>query len=136
MSAQPARRRYNRTVLLLSLVYVASLFGAIGLFNAGRPHGIFAYAVAVLPALPIVGMFAALGRYLVEERDEYLRMLLVRQSLWATGFALTLATIWGFLENFDLVEHVDAYYLAVLWFGGLGVGSLVNRLTVGADGRC
>ena len=65
-----------------------------------------------------------MGRYLVEEQDEYVRMLMVRQTLWASGFALSVATIWGFLESFDLVGHVDAYYIAVLWFVGLGVGSL------------
>jgi hypothetical protein len=31
-----------------------------------------------------------------------------------------------------LVQHVDAFYVAVLWFFGLGVGSLVNRLTLGS----
>ena len=58
-------------------------------------------------------------------------MLMVRQTLWATGFALSVATIWGFLENFDLVGHVDAYYVAVLWFVGLGLGALHQQ----ADAR-
>jgi hypothetical protein len=55
---------------------------------------------------------------------------MVRQTLWASGFALSFATIWGFLESFDLVAHVEAYYVAVLWFGGLGLGACVNKLTV------
>ena len=83
--------------------------------------GGLAYVVAVLPALPIIGIFAAIGRYLVEEQDEYVRMLMVRQTLWASGFALSLATIWGFLENFDLVGHIDAYYIASC--GSLGSAS-------------
>ena len=82
------------------------------------------------------GIFAAIGRYLVEEQDEYVRMLMVRQTLWASGFALSVATVWGFLENFDLVGHVDAYYIAVLWFGGLGLGACINRFTLGDAGRC
>ena len=56
---------------------------------------------------------------------------MVRQSLVASGFALSIATIWGFLESFDLVDHIDSYYVAVLWFGGLGLGSCVNKLTFG-----
>ena len=67
----------------------------------------------MLPALPIIGIFGAIGRYLVEEQDEYVRMLMVRQTLWASGFALSVATIWGFLESFDLVGHVDGYYVAI-----------------------
>ena len=59
---------------------------------------------------------------------------MVRQTLWASGFALSVATVWGFLENFDLVEHVDAYSVAIVWFFGLGVGGIVNKLTIGEPG--
>ena len=76
-----------------------------------------------------------IGRLLVEEQDEYLRMLLVRQTLVATGFTLTIVTVWGFLENLDLVAHVDAFYVAILWFVGLGVGSCFNWLTLKRDGE-
>ncbi len=128
----PAQRRYNRSVLLLSLAYALILFGVITFFKNSSPTGLSAYAAAILPALPIIGVFFAMGRYLVDEQDEYLRMLTVRQTLWASGFMLSVATIWGFLENFDLVHHIDAYYAAVLWFGGLGLGACINKLTLGS----
>jgi hypothetical protein len=136
MLRTPASKLYNRRVLWLSLAYVLLLFGAISAFDRNLIGGPIAYFVAILPALPIVGIFVAIGRYLVEEQDEYVRMLMVRQSLWASGFALSVATVWGFLENFDLVGHVDAYYIAVLWFGGLGLGACINRVTLGAAARC
>ena len=129
-------KRYNWRVIWLSLVYAIVLIAAIYGFNHEWFGGPLAYIAAILPALPIIGIFSAMGRYLVEEEDEYLRMLTVRQSLWATGFALSVATIWGFLENFDLVGHVDSYYIVVLWFGGLGLGACINRLTLGSSGRC
>ncbi|NUR45991.1 MAG: hypothetical protein HOP91_07550, partial [Sphingomonas sp.] len=91
------------------------------------------YVVAVLPALPIVGLFIAMGRYLVEEPDEYVRMLRVREMLWAMGFTLSCATIWGFLDNFGLVGHVDGYWIVVLWYFGQGIGSIANKLTLGAS---
>jgi hypothetical protein len=131
----PAQRRYNRNVLVLSALYAVTLVGTIAFFLRTAPTGLVAYAAAVLPALPIIGVFAAMGRYLVDEQDEYLRMLTVRQTLWATGFALSVATIWGFLESFELVDHIDAYYIAVLWFGGLGLGACMNKLTIGSAGR-
>lgn len=131
MTHSSARRRYNRSVLLLSAAYALILFGVVAFFRNGPPHGPSAYAAAILPALPIIGIFAAIGRYMIDECDEYLRMLLVRQSLWASAFSLSIATIWGFLESFDLVGHIEAYYVAVLWFGGLGLGALMNRLTIG-----
>ena len=33
-----------------------------------------------------------------------------------------------------IVGHIDAFYIAILWFVGLGVGALVNKLTLGASG--
>ena len=128
MSRGQALRRYNRSVIILSIFYVALLFtaeAAIGRYGLAGP---IAYLVAILPALPIIGIFAVIGRYLVEESDEYLRMLTVRQTLVASGFALTIATAWGFLESFDLAGHFDAYWVAVIWFLGLGVGSCVNKI--------
>jgi hypothetical protein len=129
-------KRYNWRVIWLSLLYAAFLLTAIFGFKHRLFGGLMAYVAAVLPALPIIGIFAAMGRYLVEERDEYVRMLMVRQSLWASAFALSVATIWGFLESFDMVGHVDSYSVAIVWFFGLGMGSLMNRLTLGAPVKC
>ena len=116
MSAKRAIRRYNRTVLALSAVYAATLFAAIYAFNhhlvAGAP-GVF---VAMLPALPIVGMFAAIARYLIEESDEYVRMLEVRKTLVATGFALSIATIWGFMESFEVFQAFLLLFLVPISF--------------------
>lgn len=119
---------YNRRVILLSLVYAALLFGAVAAFRWHLLSGPVAYLAAIAPALPIIGIFAAIGRYFIEESDEYLRVMMVRQALIATGFAMSITTAWGFLENFDLVPHIYAYYAAILWFGGLGIGSCANWL--------
>jgi hypothetical protein len=123
-------------MIWLWLLYAAFLLAAIYSFKHQFLGGLAAYVVAVLPALPIIGVFGTVGRYLVEEQDEYLRMLMVRQTLWASAIALSLATVWGFLESFQLAGHVDAYYIAVVWFFGLGVGACINRFTIGATVRC
>ncbi|HEX8584518.1 MAG TPA: hypothetical protein VF680_08920 [Allosphingosinicella sp.] len=131
MSKSTARKRYNMAVLGCSAGYACALFGAVSYFN-NHPdaRSVTAYAAAIVPALLVVGIFVAIGRYLVEECDEFQRLLMVRQSLVASGLALSVATIWGFLESFGLAPHVDAYWIAVIWFGGLGVGDCVNKLTV------
>lgn len=135
MIKTPAWRRYNWRVVWLSLLYVVFLLGAVFALKLDLATGPLAYLVAVLPALPVIGIIAAIGRYLVEEEDEYVRMLMVRQTLWASGFSLSAATIWGFLESFDLIGRVDGYYVVIVWFFGLGVGGIVNKLTLG-DGGC
>ena len=131
MIMSPATRRYNKRVVVLSLIYAAFLIGAVYAFKHHLVGGPVAWIVAILPALPIIGIFAAIGLYLVKEQDEYVRMLMVRQTLWASGFALSIATMWGFLESFELVSHVEVYWVSVLWFGGLGLGNFANRLTMG-----
>ncbi len=135
MRHSPAWKRYNWRVVWLSLAYAAFILTATYAFRHELLTGVIAYVVAILPALAVIGLFVAMGRYLVEEEDEFLRMLMIRQSLWASGFALSLATIWGFLENFGLAGHVDAYWIVVVWFFGLGLGGVYNKLTLGA-GRC
>ena len=126
-----AKRRYDIRVIGLSLLYAVFLLAAVYGFKHHLISGVGAWIAGVLPALPIIGIFACIGLYLVEENDEYLRMMTVRQTLWASGFSLSIATIWGFLESFDLVGHVPVYWVSVLWFAGLGLGRCVNALTIG-----
>jgi len=122
-----AQKRYSVSVMLLMAGYVLILLGVVAYHDNHPLHGPLGYVAGLLPAFPVIGVFFVLGRYLVEERDEYLRMQVTRQALIATGFAMSIATAWGFLENFDLVPHVYAYYAAILWFAGLGLGSCINK---------
>src|SRR5690242_5120726 len=101
MLRTPASKRYNWRVVWLMLGYALLLIGATYCFKLKLVSGAVAFLVAALPALPIIGIFVAIGRYLVEEQDEYVRMLMVRQILWASAFALSLATVWGFLDSFE-----------------------------------
>ncbi|VAV95558.1 hypothetical protein MNBD_ALPHA04-530 [hydrothermal vent metagenome] len=130
-NVKSATRRYTIRVAALMVTYVILLAVAVGFVDTGRVTGLPAYILAVLPALPIIGMFWAIGKFLIEMEDEYLRMLQVRQMIVATCFALAVATVWGFLEEFELVPFVPAYWVTILWFFGLGIGQVVNKITTG-----
>jgi hypothetical protein len=131
----PAIRRYLVRLIVLVVIYLATLIAAVLLFKAKAVSGPAAYALAVVPALPIIGVFWAVMRFLVEETDEFIRMLTVRQCLFATGFCLTIMTIWEFLQNFDLVPPGNGGFgAAFFWFIGLGLGGLYNKLTIGTAG--
>jgi len=129
------RRRYTYRLAVCMAGYVATLFAADWLIDRRGLSGMPAMAVALVPALFVAGVFWALARLLTEETDEYRRLLLVRQLLVASGITLTVGTIWGFWENFGLVGHIDAFYVAALFFVGMGIGGIVNKLTLG-DGGC
>jgi hypothetical protein len=123
----PAMRRYLKRLTGFMLVYFALLFLAGYLFRHDPPHGLFAVALAILPALPIIGVVWTIFRLLAEETDEYIRMLFVRQTLFATGFCLTVMTVWEFLQNYDVVSHDShGFGTTFVWFVGLGIGAALN----------
>ncbi|MGZ8998632.1 MAG: hypothetical protein ACXW2T_07235, partial [Allosphingosinicella sp.] len=89
------------------------------------------WGIAVLPALPLLFVFYAMGRYLAELTDEYVRMLEVRKALVATGLTLAVATVLGFLEIYAEAPHMPLFFIPCIWFGGLCVGQIVNRFVEG-----
>lgn len=131
-----ANTRYAIRLAVLMTAYLLLLVLAKYMVKRDLAEGALLWVLAVLPALPIVGVFWAIGRLLVEESDEYIRSLLVRQLLIGSAITLSVATVYGFLENFGLVGHVDAFYLTVLFFIGMGVGAAVNRLSGQSGGGC
>ena len=126
-SLRPAKRTYNRRVLTASAAYAVLLVGGEYAVMRLDPAMPLRVVLALLPALAIVAIFAALGRYLVEESDEYLRAQMVRQMLWATGGTLSVATGYGFLQVFDVVSGAPLYTVAILWFFCLGVAGAVLK---------
>lgn len=131
-----ATQRYNRRIVVVSLAYVAALFNAMGLTGETHIEGPLLWLVALLPSLPIIGMVWAMGRFLVEETDEYQRMRTIRASLVATGLLLTSASVWGFLEMFGLVPHLWLWAVFPAWAIGLGLGQLANRWLFHDQGGC
>jgi putative flippase GtrA len=130
------RRRYMWRIGISMAGYVVTLLLAVVLIEKMGLDGPPAVIIALLPAICVAGVFWAMARLLIEEQDEYLRMLLVRQLLVATGLTLTVATFWGFLEQFEFVPHVPAWYAILVFFAGQGIGALVNKLTLGDAGGC
>ena len=121
----PAKRRYQRRALTAMAAYIAIVVAADPLLH-GETQGVLRYAVALAPALCIVGVFIALGRYLAEEADEYLRYRTITAILWATGGMLVATTLWGALEGAG-APRVPLYDAPIIWFGCLALASLVVR---------
>ncbi len=122
----PAARAYLHRFVPTMLAYVVLVFAVPVAIRALGAQGLLLWLLALLPALPIIAVFVLIARYIVELTDEYLRVLEVRKALVATGFALSIASIWGFLEIYAGAAHLPSFYVPVLWFAGLGLGSAVN----------
>ncbi|GAB5348598.1 hypothetical protein [Alteriqipengyuania sp. 357] len=128
--ASPAMVRYNRRAMFGSFGYVLGLGIALSIWNRydqslSQPVTVL---LALLPTLPTFVMIWAMGRYLVEETDEYLRYRTVLAALMSLGMVLAIGIFYGFLETFGLVPHVWAWWVLPVWAVGLGISHLILRV--------
>jgi hypothetical protein len=123
----PAVKRYNFRFIVLMLVYAAFLIPAVWAFKHVHPTGLLAYALAILPSLPIIAGLAVSALYLAEEKDEFQRAVLTQSMLWGIGVILTATTVWGFLENFLLVPRMDLYLVFPLFCFVVGIVSPILK---------
>lgn len=134
MGKGQAKRNYVKRVAFSTALYLIAIGLMTFVLKDGEPSAALRAILATLPGLAIIGIFWAIGRLIVEEQDEFMKMLVVRQTLVATGLSMSTASVWGFLESADVVIHADAYWWAVVWFFGLGVGAVINRIQYGTWG--
>ncbi|NVE95264.1 hypothetical protein [Altererythrobacter lutimaris] len=129
--ASPAMKRYMKRLTIFMLIYIVLIFSVGYWFRLAPPEGALSWIAAILPALPILGVFWAIFRLLTEETDEFMRMMLVRQTLIATGFCLAVMTVWEFLQNYDVVpDGTNGFGTAFVWFVGLGIGAVWNAMAL------
>ncbi len=133
-SSRPNRRflvRFGSSATVMGLSVVA----ARDLIGPGHISGPLVWVFALIPGLAAVGIYYAYVMLIIEQQDEFIRMLVLRALIIATGIALLFATVWGSLEHFGLVAHINPGYIAFVWLLGFGCGGLVNRITHGAWGE-
>lgn len=133
-SSRPNRRYLLRFGTSMTIMILAAVAGKY-LIRQGLDDGPLVWVLALIRGLAMVGAIHAIGMLIIEQKDEFIRMLILRQVIIGTGIALSFATVWGFLEYFELVAHIYPFYVAVAWLAGFGFGGLVNRLTLGAWGE-
>jgi hypothetical protein len=126
----PAQRRHALRVGWASAAYAALLIFvlAIHMLGNGWVAGAWRVPLALLPAVPLVGMFASYARYLNEETDEYIRMLVMRNFVTATMIAMTCAVVWGFLSELGGAPPIATYWIAVVWIVVQLVGALIAKV--------
>ncbi|MFB0612375.1 hypothetical protein [Aurantiacibacter poecillastricola] len=133
---KPEAKRYLVRIATAMMIYLVSLAGCEWLIEGRGLSGAPAFALAALPGIAFAAVPWIFTRLIVEEQDEYLRFLYVRQVMVATGLTLTAAAIWGFLETYMDLPHVPAFWWPTIWCLGLGVGAIVNKVTMGSAGEC
>src|ERR1017187_10299556 len=92
LQMNPAIRRYLRRFAVTMTAYIALTVVVALSFHRYHPKGPFAYLLAVLPGLAIIGMIVTVGLYLAEEKDEFQRNLFVQAMLWGLGGVLAVTS--------------------------------------------
>ena len=124
----PAMADYNRRIVFSSLGYVLGLGIAVTLWNSYQLSDALVFAISLLPTVPTFGIIWAMARYLAEEQDEYLRHRMIMAALVALGVVLAIGIFYGFLEMFELVPHIWAWWVLPVWAIGLGLAQLWQKV--------
>jgi hypothetical protein len=126
----PALRRIFRLTALY-LVYLLLDFMAKGFET---PTGVFAYAVALLPVLPIFGLIWVYARYMAEEQDEFQRHLFHQSIAWTLLGILIIASALGRLQARALIfrHHPNFFQITsifpLFWWLQLEAVLIVNAV--------
>ena len=123
----PYMRRYTIRVFLFMTAYILILTGGLTFARGGAEHSqATLIGLSLLSAFPIIGIFCAIFRLLIEVDDEYQRLLFAKQTLLATAITLTIVTVWQFLKVYDVVA-TGPEWMGVIWFAMLGISAPIVR---------
>ena len=110
-----AQRRMRQRAIPVLVCYFVFFFAVWWLFEHHRVHGAFAFVLAAIPALPLIGAIVLIGRYLHEESDEFKRAVMVEAILWGAGLTMVVTTLWGFIELFNPILRLSAIWVFTLF---------------------
>jgi hypothetical protein len=123
-----AGKRYRRRAFVAMLLYLVILFSCLKLVKAFPIHGWVLYALAMLPAVPVLAVLVFLARYLREETDEYLRMLTVRSLLVAAGALLATIVVNDFLRVIAHGSAIAPFLCFIVFFMSFGIAQTVQEM--------
>ena len=123
-----AQRKYERHVLVLMSGYLICVCSSSFAMKRHTSDRFFFFFWAVLPALPVVGIIAEMGRYLREESDEYQRLVRMRSVLGGTGALLAVLVISDFLREFAGSHALRPFALFVVFCVSMALTEAIQRL--------
>ena len=124
----PASKRYQRRVFVTVAFYVAVLWAALVIVKHTHPHGWLLYTMAVVPAVPLLGTLGALGLYLQEEKDEYVRLITMRSLLVGTAALLAVLAVNDFLRAISGAAALPVFTSWLTFFVAFGAAQAVQTM--------
>ena len=128
-----AGKRYQMRVAWAMGFYAVALVSCSWLVKNVQLGEVLLGIVAVLPALPVLAVLIALGRYLQEESDEYMRMLSTRSLLVGAGALLSTVVVSDFLRALADGPALPPFVGFMVFFVAFGIAQGVQQLRSRAD---
>ncbi len=110
------------------VAYALLLLCASYIIRHDHPHRFALYFLAVLPAVPIIGVLGRLGRYLQQETDEYQRLHAMQATLLGAAGLLGTLVVNDFLRAFAGTGALPPFIGFMIFFTGVGLTQIVQRL--------
>ncbi|MBS0297398.1 MAG: hypothetical protein JSR45_13900 [Proteobacteria bacterium] len=123
-----ANRRYAFRAAVALIAYVAATVAVHTMVQSNPPEGGMKWALALAPAVPVLGLFGAVALYLVEETDEFARMVIARALIGAAGVSLVAATVWDSLVAYGDAPPMRPFLIVTLFFVAFGLIQPLVRL--------
>jgi len=109
-------------------LYVGVVFYSKWALQHFHVTGYKVYVLAIFQVLPLVASLAAVGLYVAEETDEFLRSVLVQSILWGLGASLTVSTVWGTLADSGHAPHLFTIYPYMSFWIVMAISGAIIRL--------
>jgi len=116
-----AGQRYVRRFVPITMIYGFMIAVNVVATAKLAPGPILAAALAILTALPVLGMIVVLGIYLRDETDEFQRDRHIVAMMVATGVLLALTSVLGMLQYAKLVGDLQVFLAFPIWCAVWGI---------------
>lgn len=125
MFGWPNSPRYVLTSIALWLVFLAAIFGVTwGKYNGWSNPAL--WALALVPAATVlIQTFMAYN--LISKQDEFVRALIAKRMLAATGATITVVVAYGPFQQLLNAPEVPAWVVYPLFWGLFGMLSGIIR---------
>jgi hypothetical protein len=108
--------------------YVVVLFCSSWFVKHDGSQRFFLYFWSVLPAIPILAVLIRMGRYLQEEKDEYLRLMAMQAILVGTAALMATLVVSDFLRAFANTGALPPFVSFIIFCAGMAIAQAVQKL--------
>ncbi len=118
--------KYVLGLLTWMFIYGNGVFVVPEIIKTYQLNGPLGWILAAAQALPVAGAVWVFLRYM-DTLDEYMRPIMTKRFVSATGLTMVVCTAWGFLEQYMAAPHMPLYLVYPMLWGMFAVTSVLYR---------